>query len=217
MLRKTGRTAAPRRQKRSLCGSRPATGSSHAVFGAQRESVPFTRERSKVRSLVRPPLPIFIQILDCLAPLPCAPERLGHTRKKTGLKPFPPRSPALCAPKGRFHGGHNTGTQNLVNQLWPTVAAYGAHSYYRWLCWPSANSHPMVHEILWGGAVQEPPLVTPEFCADRTDQSSGGSLGLPSEGKGHTFESCRVRQFLLTLQRDMRVLTKTPTLSHSSE
>jgi hypothetical protein len=39
---------------------------------------------------------------------------------------------------------------------------------------------------------------------------------LPSEGKGHAFESCRVRQFFL-LQRDMRAGTKTPTVPHSNE
>jgi hypothetical protein len=32
---------------------------------------------------------------------------------------------------------------------------------------------------------------------------------LPSEGKGHTFESCRVRHFFFVLQRDMRDPTKT--------
>jgi hypothetical protein len=40
---------------------------------------------------------------------------------------------------------------------------------------------------------------------------------LPSEGKGHTFESCRVRQIFFTLQRDLRALTGTLALSHSSE
>src|SRR5258708_7745322 len=38
-----------------------------------------------------------------------------------------------------------------------------------------------------------------------------------SEGKGHTFESCRVRQFFLILQRDMSARTETPTLPRSSE
>jgi hypothetical protein len=40
---------------------------------------------------------------------------------------------------------------------------------------------------------------------------------LPSEGEGHTFESCRVRQFFLTLQRDMRAQTETPDLPRSNE
>ena len=40
---------------------------------------------------------------------------------------------------------------------------------------------------------------------------------LPSEGKGHTFESCRVRQFFLILQRDMRARTETRNLPRSSE
>jgi hypothetical protein len=35
---------------------------------------------------------------------------------------------------------------------------------------------------------------------------------LPSEGKGHTFESCRVRQSFLCLQRDMRARTQIPVL-----
>src|SRR6266481_868022 len=38
-----------------------------------------------------------------------------------------------------------------------------------------------------------------------------------SEGKGHTFESCRGRHFFLVLQRAMRARTKTPVLSHSNE
>ena len=40
---------------------------------------------------------------------------------------------------------------------------------------------------------------------------------LPSEGRGHTFESCRVRQFFLIFQRDMRARAETPALRHSSE
>jgi hypothetical protein len=32
---------------------------------------------------------------------------------------------------------------------------------------------------------------------------------LPSEGKGHTFESCRARQFFLILQHDMRARAET--------
>jgi hypothetical protein len=44
---------------------------------------------------------------------------------------------------------------------------------------------------------------------------SGDRLALPSEGKGHTFESCRVRQFILFFQRDMRDRTEIPALRHS--
>jgi len=44
-----------------------------------------------------------------------------------------------------------------------------------------------------------------------------GGWRLPSEGKGHTFESCRVRQFFFVSQRAMRARTKTPVLSHSNE
>ena len=40
---------------------------------------------------------------------------------------------------------------------------------------------------------------------------------LPSEGKGHTFESCRVRQFFFILQRCMGAPIKTPAPAHSSE
>ena len=40
---------------------------------------------------------------------------------------------------------------------------------------------------------------------------------LPSEGKGHTFESCRVRQFLFIFQRDTRVQTKNRIVSCSSK
>ena len=46
---------------------------------------------------------------------------------------------------------------------------------------------------------------------------SGGRLALPSEGKGHAFESRRVRQFLFIFQRDTRVQTKNRILSCSSE
>jgi hypothetical protein len=38
---------------------------------------------------------------------------------------------------------------------------------------------------------------------------------LPSEGKGHTFESCRVRQIFFILQGDMRAWTKTPVVPRS--
>src|SRR6267142_2256803 len=47
---------------------------------AQRESVPFTRERSKVRSLVRPPLSFHIQLLNGSIPLKYAPKKPGHNR-----------------------------------------------------------------------------------------------------------------------------------------
>jgi hypothetical protein len=74
---------------------------------AQRESVPFTRERSKVRSLVRPPLAIYIQWLNGLDPSGCTPERLGHNRGTlarrgcqnrcaTAAHPHPP--PAIPTP-----------------------------------------------------------------------------------------------------------------------
>jgi len=46
---------------------------------------------------------------------------------------------------------------------------------------------------------------------------SFGVEPLPSEGKGHTFESCRVRHFFFILQRCMRAPEKTPALAHSSE
>jgi len=54
----------------------------------------------------------------------------------------------------------------------------------------------------WGGAT----LLDPQAM-----------VTLPSEGKGHTFESCRVRQFLFIFQRDTRVQTKNRILSCSSE
>jgi hypothetical protein len=38
---------------------------------------------------------------------------------------------------------------------------------------------------------------------------------LPSEGKGHTFESCRVRQLFFVLQRDMQTQPATSVLVHS--
>ena len=44
-----------------------------------------------------------------------------------------------------------------------------------------------------------------------------GRVRLPSEGKGHTFESCRVRQIFFILQRDIRARTETPNLPRSSE
>ena len=47
---------------------------------AQRESVPFTRERSKVRSLVRPPLSFHIQLLNGSIPLKYAPKKPAHNR-----------------------------------------------------------------------------------------------------------------------------------------
>jgi len=59
----------------------------------------------------------------------------------------------------------------------------------------------------------------PILAIDREDRSTTGGIDRPllSEGKGHTFESCRVRQFFLILQRDMRTRTETPTLPRSSE
>jgi hypothetical protein len=38
-----------------------------------------------------------------------------------------------------------------------------------------------------------------------------------SEGKGHTFESCGARQFLLVFQRDACALNETVALSHAGE
>ena len=40
---------------------------------------------------------------------------------------------------------------------------------------------------------------------------------LPFEGKGHTFESCRVRQIFLVLLRDMRARTAAAMPCHSRE
>src|SRR6267142_2256804 len=57
----------------------------------------------------------------------------------------------------------------------------------------------------------------PILATDRKSCSTiGGVEPLPSEGKGHTFESCRVRQFPLILQRYMRARTEIPVLSHST-
>ena len=62
------------------------------------------------------------------------------------------------------------------------------------------------------GPQHAPPLVTlAEPVADArpigyiTGNAPVAQLdrALPSEGKGHTFESCRVRQFSLFLQRDI--------------
>jgi hypothetical protein len=38
---------------------------------------------------------------------------------------------------------------------------------------------------------------------------------LPSEGKGHTFESCRVRQLFFVLQRDVQTQSEISVLVHS--
>jgi hypothetical protein len=40
---------------------------------------------------------------------------------------------------------------------------------------------------------------------------------LPSEGKGHTFESCRVRQLSFIFQRDVCARTENPIQSHLIE
>jgi hypothetical protein len=58
-----------RRPKPCSSGGRPAPGRRHTTF---------TRERSKVRSLVRPPLGLNNQRLNELLPRGCAPEKLGH-------------------------------------------------------------------------------------------------------------------------------------------
>jgi hypothetical protein len=44
-----------------------------------------------------------------------------------------------------------------------------------------------------------------------------GRWPLPSEGKGHTFESCWVRHFFFIFQRDIHSRTETPAPPHSSE
>jgi hypothetical protein len=59
-------------------------------------------------------------------------------------------------------------------------------------------------------------LSEPQAC-ESSAHIGLAECALPSEGKGHTFESCRVRHFFFTLQRDMRALTETLALSHSSE
>jgi len=48
-----------------------------------------------------------------------------------------------------------------------------------------------------------PGLAKPDFC-DWLNALFRDRWRLPSEGKGHTFESCRVRQFFFILQRDIR-------------
>ncbi len=51
-------------------------------------------------------------------------------------------------------------------------------------------------------------LVSLRGCEHKALEAAVG-LGepLPSEGKGHTFESCRVRQIFLIFQRSMRART----------
>ena len=61
-----------------------------------------------------------------------------------------------------------------------------------------------------------PGLAKPDFC-DWLNALFRDRWRLPSEGKGHTFESCRVRQFFFILQRDIRAESKTAALPHSSE
>jgi hypothetical protein len=59
---------------------------------------------------------------------------------------------------------------------------------------------------------------TPILATDRKSRSTiGGVEPLPSEGKGHTFESCRVRQLFFVLQRDMQTQPETSVLIHSRE
>jgi hypothetical protein len=86
-----------------------------------------------------------------------------HTRKKTDLKPFPPGSPALLCPEGRFHGGHSAGMQNMAT---PTTAHCGRIWWHllgwRWLA--ICRGHPTAYQILWDGTVEEPPLATPDSC-----------------------------------------------------
>jgi len=52
----------------------------------------FTRERSKVRSLVPPPLDPQIQRLSDLSPFSRAPKKLAHNRG-TPILPYPPHTP----------------------------------------------------------------------------------------------------------------------------
>ena len=52
---------------------------------------------------------------------------------------------------------------------------------------------------------------------DRSRYVGVVQVALPSEGKGHAFESRRVRQFLFIFQRDTRVQIKNRILSCSSE
>jgi hypothetical protein len=100
---------------------------------AQRESVPFTRERTKVRSLVRPPLAVFIQRFSCLISLLVCPF-WAQPDSKTDIRPFPLYSPALLCPKGGFHGGHSRGIQTMAM---PAMAHYGrsifAMAGFAWL------------------------------------------------------------------------------------
>jgi hypothetical protein len=61
-------------------------------------------------------------------------------------------------------------------------------------------------------------LVSSRGCEHKALKATVG-LGepLPSEGKGHTFESCRVRQLFFVLQRDMQTQPETSVLIHSRE
>ena len=72
-----------------------------------------------------------------------------------------------------------------------------------------ARSKEASYGVVAGGL--QHPILAIELLRD------WGRGRLPSEGKGHTFESCRVRQFFLILQRDMSARTETPTLPRLSE
>jgi hypothetical protein len=92
---------------------------------AQRESVPFTRERSKVRSLVRPPLDLYFQSLNELIPWRRAPEKLGHnmgTSVRHGWR--------LAKP---FHGPYSGGQIGMPGDLRELItASFDAASADAW-------------------------------------------------------------------------------------
>jgi hypothetical protein len=87
----------------------------------------FTGERSKVRSLVRPPSPVFVQWLNRLIPSLCAPKRPGHNLSRNGYQTLPSIFPALLCPEredftegtaGAYENGHAS-----YRPLWSHMAA----------------------------------------------------------------------------------------------
>jgi len=62
----------------------------------------------------------------------------------------------------------------MACQLWPNVAAYGGYLYYGWRWLGICHSHPMVHQILWDGAVEEPPTIDNLTMVKLPTWSKGG-------------------------------------------
>jgi hypothetical protein len=123
--------------------------------------------------------------------------------------------PAVDALNGACATSDPTGLLNIVGRTRPNrePIVLGAFEVY----WNGTSAD----RDDWPFCSMSTPMGRCRCLADRLNQPHAPvaqlDRALPSEGKGHTFESCRVRQFIFMVRRAMRARTETPSLCRPSE